>query len=77
LKFLHRFFKNIKLHRNPSIGSQVVPQRKAHGQTDTMKLKVIFHSFVSAPKIQNWLLRTQLHIILEPLSLSRRIKQQH
>ena len=48
LNFLNRFLKTIciKFHYNPPSGSRVVPC----GQTDTTKLIVIFHIFVTTPK---------------------------
>jgi hypothetical protein len=39
-------YSNIKCHKNPSIGSRLVPQ----GLTDTAKVMVAFRNFSTAPK---------------------------
>ena len=43
-------YSHIKLHENPSGGSQVVPceqrERRMDGQTNMMNLTVTFHNFV-------------------------------
>jgi len=43
-------YSNNKFHENPQSGSPVVPCRRTYGQTDMMKLIVVFHNFADAPK---------------------------
>jgi hypothetical protein len=43
-------FSNIKFPENPSIGSRVVLCGGTDGQTDTMKLIVVFRNFANEPK---------------------------
>ena len=46
---LNEKYSNIKFHKNPSIGSRVVPCGWTGGQADITKLIVAFRNFASAP----------------------------
>jgi hypothetical protein len=43
-------YPTIKIRKNPSSGSQVVPCGRTHGHTDTTKLNVALLNFAKAPK---------------------------
>jgi hypothetical protein len=43
-------YSNIKFHKNPFIGTQVVPcEKRTDGQTDMTNLTVTFRNFANVP----------------------------
>jgi len=43
-------YSDIKFHKDPSIGSRVVPCGQTEGRTDMTRLFVSFRNFANAPK---------------------------
>jgi len=52
LDVLVNHYSNTKFHKNPSIGSRVVPRGRTGGQTEMTNLIVCFRNFAKPPKIK-------------------------
>jgi hypothetical protein len=56
LEFSRRSFEkysNIKFHKNPPIGTRVIPWGRTDQQTDMTNMRVDFRNFANTPKTEN------------------------